>query len=113
MTKAILATLLLLVFAGFGDSSGLRQPNAQTVLEAQPDPNRARQLDHWPNAADLTRLQSVEGKSKGVILKVLGHPSHVERRPDGEEVWHYPWCTSCCVFIRQGACTGTYYNGGY
>ena len=113
MTKAFLATVLLLEIAGSGDSSGPWHSNAQSVLEVQPDPRRSQQLDHWPNAADLTRLQSVEGKSKGVILKVLGHPYSVVHCPNGEEVWHYLWCTSCSVSIRHGVCTGTYYDGGY
>jgi hypothetical protein len=83
------------------------------VAEAKPDPTRARPLDRWPNAVDLARLQSVEGKPKAVILQVLGHPSRVERRPDGEEVWDYPWCAACRVWIRKGVCTGTFYTGGY
>src|SRR4051794_28989663 len=104
MTRTILAGLLLTVFVGTGDSSGPRQPSPQVVIEAEPDPTRARELDRWPNAADLTRLQSVEGKPKAVILQVLGYPSRVERRPDGEEVWDYPWCAACRVWIRKGVC---------
>jgi hypothetical protein len=61
----------------------------------------------------MARLQSVEGKPKAAILQVLGHPSRVDRRPDGEEVWDYPWCAACRVWIRKGVCTGTFYTAGY
>jgi hypothetical protein len=83
------------------------------LVEAEPDPRQAIELDHWPNAADLNRLQSVEGKSKAVVMRVLGHPYRVERRPDGEEVWDYRWCAACRVWIRKGVCTGTFYTAGY
>jgi hypothetical protein len=113
MARTLLAALLLTAFVGTGDSSGPRQPSTQVVVEAEPDPTRAQELDHWPNAADLARLGSVEGKPKAVILQVLGHPSRVERRPDGEEVWDYLWCAACRVWIRKGVCTGTFYTAGY
>ncbi len=113
MSRALLAALLLTVLAGPGGSSGLRQPAPRVAAEAEPDPSRARPLDRWPTAADLARLQSVEGKSKAVILRVLGHPARVARRPGGEEVWDYPWCAACRVWIRRGVCTGTFYTGGY
>src|SRR5690349_12523615 len=102
MPRTFVAALLLTALADSGGSSGPRQPSPEVVIEAAPDPSRARPLDRWPNAADLARLQSVEGRSKAVILHVLGHPSRVEHRPDGEEVWDYPWCAACRVWIRQG-----------
>ena len=113
MARAFLAAVLLSACAVPGDSSGPRQPSAQVAVEAEPDPARARPLDRWPDAADLARLQSVEGKPKAVILRVLGHPARVERRPDGAEVWDYPWCAACRVWVRDGACTGTFYTAGY
>ncbi|GEM_PF-2463674 len=113
MTRTFLTGLLVAAFVGTGGSSGPRQPSAQVLVEAEPDPTRARELAHWPNAADMARLQSVEGKPKAAILQVLGHPSRVDRRPDGEEVWDYPWCAACRVWIRKGVCTGTFYTAGY
>jgi hypothetical protein len=90
MTRVILVALLLSAFVGSGDSSGPRLPSAQVAVEAEPDPTQARELNRWANAVDLAMLQSVQGKPKSVILQVLGHPSRVERRPDGEKVWWYP-----------------------
>jgi hypothetical protein len=113
MARTFLAALLLTVCVGTGDSPDPWQASPQIVVEAEPDPTQARELDHWANDADLARLQSVEGKPKAVILQVLGHPSRVERRPDGEEVWDYPWCAACRVWIRKGVCTGTFYTAGY
>jgi hypothetical protein len=113
MARTFLAALLLTAFVGPGDSSGPRPPSAQVVVEQEPDPSRARPLDRWPTAADLARLQSVEGKPKAVILRVLGHPARVERRPDGEEVWDYPWCAACRVWVRKGVCAATFYTAGY
>jgi hypothetical protein len=113
MSRIILTALLLATSAPARDSSGPRQPGVHGVAEAEPDPTQARPLDRWPNAVDLARLQSVEGKPKAVILRVLGHPMWVERRPDGEELWDYPWCAACRVWIRNGVCTGTFYTAGY
>lgn len=113
MTRTILAGLLLTVCVGAGSASGPRRPDAQVRIDAEPDPAQARPLDRWPNADDLARLESVEGKSKAVILRTLGHPYRVERRPDGEEVWEYPWSAACQVRVRRGVCTGTFYTGGY
>jgi hypothetical protein len=114
MARTFLAAALLGALAVPGDSSGPLQPGAQVaVAAAEPDPARARPLGRWPDAADLARLRSVEGKPKAVILRLLGHPSRVERRPGGAEVWDYPWCAACRVWVRNGACTGTFYTAGY
>ena len=113
MTRTFLATLLLTAMLGVRDSFGPRQAGPEVVVDAKPEPSQAQPLDRWPNVDDLARLQSVEGKPKTVILHVLGHPSRVDRRPDGEEVWEYPWCAACRVWIRQGVCTGTFYTSGY
>ncbi len=113
MPRIILAGLLLAVYVGAGDLSDPWQPSLDVVIEAEPEPRLARELDRWPNINDLTRLQSVEGKPKVIVLQVLGHPCRVERRPDGEEVWDYPWCASCTVWICNGVCTGTFYTAGY
>jgi hypothetical protein len=111
MDRTFVAVLLLLVSSWI--SSIPRNLDLQATVWAEPDPTQARPLDHRPDEADLARLQSVEGKPKTVIIQLLGHPSHVECRPDGEEVWDYPWCASCCVWIRNGVCTGTFYTAGY
>jgi outer membrane protein assembly factor BamE (lipoprotein component of BamABCDE complex) len=113
MARTFLAALLLTTCVGSGHSSGPRQPGSQVAVEAEPDTTRARPLDRSPNAADLARLDSVRGRHKREILLVLGHPSVVDRRPDGEEVWDYPWSAACQVWIRKGVCTGTFYTGGY
>jgi hypothetical protein len=113
MARPFLIALLFSAFVASGNSSGPRQPSHKLVLETEPDPSRARRLDHWPNVADLARLQSVEGKPKAVVLRILGHPAIVNRRPNGEEVWDYPWCAACRVWIRKGVCTGTFYTAGY
>jgi hypothetical protein len=112
MARTFLAAVLLAAFAGIGDPSAPARP-APPPAESEPDPSRSVPLDRWPNDADLTRLRSAEGKPKATVLRVLGHPSRVERRPDGAEVWHYPWCASCRVWIRKGVCTGTFYTSGY
>jgi hypothetical protein len=113
MARTFAVAVLLPAFAVPYDPSGPRAPSAQVAVAAEPDPARARPLDRWPDAADLARLQSVEGKPKAVILRLLGHPARVERRPGGEEVWDYPWCAACRVWVRNGACTGTFYTAGY
>ena len=113
MKRIILVGLLLTAFVGTGSSSGPPQTNSEVAIEAEPDPTLARELDRWPNDDDLARLQYVEGKPKAVILRVLGHPCRVERKPDGEEIWDYPWCAACWVCVRKGVCTGTFYTGGY
>ena len=114
MSRTILVGLFLTVCVGTGDTAVTWKPSPEVVIEAEPDTRQARELDRWPNANDMTRLQSVEGKPKAaVILQVLGHPSHVERRPDGVVIWEYPWCAVCQVRIRNGICIGTYYTAGW
>jgi hypothetical protein len=81
--------------------------------EAKPDVRKAKALPRWPSAKDLARLKSVEGKPSWKVIQVLGHPSKVERRKDGTQVWKYPWVASCSVWIEKGRCTGTWYEGGY
>jgi hypothetical protein len=112
MARTFLAIVLLLVLVSASDSSGPPPVRSQAV-EPEPDLTQARPLPRWPNAEDLARLQSVEGKRKGVVVQVLGHPMRVERRPNGEEVWHYPWSAACSVTIYKGICTSTFYTGGY
>ncbi len=113
MARESFAVFLLMACVGLGLPDGPRQPSAPGVIEAVPDPGRARPLGRWPNDADLARLRSVEGRAKGVILQVLGHPSGVQCWPNGEEVWDYPWCAACRVWIRNGVCTGTFYSAGF
>jgi hypothetical protein len=113
MVRRFLAALALVTVFASLTLCDVEPSGDWALVEAQPDPRQAIELAHWPNAADLDRLQSVEGKPKAVILRVLGHPYRVERRPDGEEVWDYPWCAACRVWIRKGVCTGTFYTAGY
>lgn len=113
MVRSLLATFVLASVFASATASDVGKRDNWTAVEVEPDPSQSHRLDHCPNAADLARLESVEGKSKAVVLQVLGHPSSVERRRDGEEVWNYPWCAACQVWIRRGVCTGTFYTGGY
>jgi hypothetical protein len=113
MQQAFLAGFLLTMLAGVARSSGPEPPCPDLVGEVRPDPAKAHALTRWPDNADMARLQFVEGRSKAVILRVLGHPCRVERRPDGEEVWDYPWPGACRLWIRKGRCTGTFYTAGY
>jgi hypothetical protein len=110
MRRWLLALAVVMVFAGDGAPTG---PGRARIPSWEPDTTRARPLNRWPDDADLARLKSVEGRRKAVVLQVLGHPSCVTRRPDGEEVWDYPWCAACRVWIRDGVCTGTFYTAGY
>jgi hypothetical protein len=113
MIRSNLTVLALVTVFASAAPCDLGDPARWAAIETEPDPRQARALDRSPNAADLARLRSVEGKPRAVVLRVLGHPSRVERRPDGEEVWDYPWCAACRVWIRGGVCTGTFYTGGY
>ena len=111
MIRAYLAAVVLAAFPVLGTPSGAGPTGDRAV--ARPGPPRTRPPSRWPNAADLACLQFVEGKPRAVVLLVLGHPSRVEVRPDGEEVWDYPWCAACRVWVRGGICTGTFYTAGY
>jgi hypothetical protein len=113
MPRHTIVLLVVVVAVGVG-VAGLPPPPAPPgPTESEPDTRKARQLDHWPNARDLDRLKSVEGKSRAQVIRVLGHPKQVERRPDGTEVWDYPWLAACRVWIKGGVCTGTFYTSGY
>src|SRR5262249_15866977 len=83
------------------------------VAQQQPDTRYVRELGRWGNAQDLGKLQSGEGKPRWVVLLILGHPSRVERRAKGDEVWDYPWVAACRVWFKNGVCTGTFYTAGY
>jgi hypothetical protein len=114
MRRSTLALLLLLTAVAAGTPSvPPGGPSAVQVLEAQPDTTKAKPLERWPNAQDIAKLKSVEGEPKWKVIQVLGHPSAVDRRPDGTEVWDYPWCAACRVWVSNGVCTGTFYTGGY
>jgi hypothetical protein len=116
MSRRAIALLLLAITLGLpvclGVASVPRRPPPRPV-DVEPDTSKAIPLDRWPNDADLARLKSAEGKSKAEVIRLLGHPRKVERRPDGTEVWDYPWVAGCRVWIKDGVCTGTYYTGGY
>jgi len=113
MHRSLLALVLLLTTVAAGTPSvPTGWSSAVQVLEAQPDTRKAKPLG-WPNAQDIAKLKSLEGKTKWKVIQVLGHPSAVRRRPDGTEVWDYPWCAACRVWIKNGVCTGTFYTGGY
>jgi len=113
VVRGFLAALALVTVFAPATNSDVEKPGNWVVVAAEPDPRQAHALDRWPNAADLARLRSVEGETKAVVLRVLGHPSRVERLPGGEEVWDYPWCATCRVWIRKGVCIGTFYTAGY
>ncbi|HEY1380735.1 MAG TPA: hypothetical protein VGF55_28290 [Gemmataceae bacterium] len=113
MAWRFVGALALVTAVASGAPGDVGQSGDRALVEAAPDPRRAVALDHAPTAADLDRLRSVEGKPAAVVLRVLGHPYQVERRPDGEEVWDYRWCAACRVWVRKGVCTGTFYTGGY
>jgi hypothetical protein len=88
-------------------------PAADRACEqAKPDTRKAQAL-HWPDAADLARLRSVEGKPASKVLEVLGHPAAVSPAPDGTQVWDYPWLACCRVWLKDGVCVDTYYTAGY
>ena len=81
--------------------------------QQQPDTRKVKELGRWANARDIATLQSAEGKPRWMALLILGHPSRVERRANGDEVWHYPWVAACRVWFNNGVCTGTFYTAGY
>lgn len=83
------------------------------VAQQQPDTRKARELGRWANAKDIAKLQSVEGRPLWMVLLILGHPSRVERRANGDEVWNYPWVAACRVWFKNGVCTSTFYTAGY
>jgi hypothetical protein len=83
------------------------------VTQQQPDTTKAKRLERWPTHQDLAKLESAEGKPRWLVLVILGHPSSVERRADGVEVWGYPWLAWCEVRFRNGMCTETFYTAGY
>jgi hypothetical protein len=108
MIRAYFVVVVLAAVPVSGTPSGAGKTGDPVVVHPL-----ARPPSRWPNAADLARLRFVEGKPRTVVLLVLGHPSRVEARPDGEEVWDYPWCAACRVWFRSGVCTGTFYTAGY
>jgi hypothetical protein len=108
--------VLLYLLSGGGTLLAAVLPDsspAVPVLVAEPDTNKSVPLDHWPNADDLAKLRSLDGKPRWQVLQILGHPCHVERRLDGTEVWDYPWCATCRVWIKNGTCNSTFYTAGY
>ncbi len=108
MSRCFLRALVFMSALSLGGPSG-----SGKSVEAPSLPRMPREPSSWPTAADLARLKSVEGKPRAVVLRVLGPPSKIERRPRGEEVWDYPWLAACRVWIRDGVCTGTFYTAGY
>jgi hypothetical protein len=111
MIRACLAAVVLAAVPVSGTPFAAGRTGDRAVIPSGPP--RARPPSRWPDAADLARLRFVEGKPGTVVLLVLGHPSRVEARPDGEEVWDYPWSAACRVWVRSGVCTGTSYTAGY
>jgi hypothetical protein len=109
----LLVGVVAAISVGVGVVYHLRQPAPSAPIAIEPDPSQSKPLDHTPDAEDLARLKSVEGKPKGQAIEIMGHPRNVERQVDGSEVWDYAWSASCRVWIRDGVCTGTFYTGGY
>ena len=85
MVRCFLSLLALLAFAAVAAPSSER-PSGARRCDLEPDTSKVGPA-LCPTAADLARLQSVEGKPKRMVLAVLGHPSAVKRRPDGTEEW--------------------------
>lgn len=109
-------TVLLLMLASYATAGPipLLGPIAVAlVTQQQPDTKKAKSLGRWPNGQDIAKLQSAEGKPRWMVLLILGHPSSVERRANGVEVWDYPWIAACRVWFKNGVCTGTFYTPGY
>jgi hypothetical protein len=71
MARTFLAALLLTAFVDSGGSSSPRQPSPQVVIEAEPEPSRARPLDRWPNAADC-RQPGGHGRGCWVVDRIVG-----------------------------------------
>jgi hypothetical protein len=86
---------------------------ALTLTQQRPDTSKARPLERWPNQQDIARLQSAKGQPQWMVLLILGHPSAIQQRPDGSEVWDYPWVAACYVRFENGVCTGWFYTAGY
>jgi hypothetical protein len=112
----IASTILLTVLTS--SATAVAMPAAgpgmlASILNQQPDTQKARPLERWPNDQDLAKLHLMEGKPRWVVLFVLGHPSGVQRHADGRETWFYPWVAVCCVFFKDGVCTGSFYTAGY
>lgn len=106
----------LLILASRTDTGRAPRPvpaATATVTQQQPDIRKAQELGRWPNDEDLAKLQSARGKPRWLVLLILGHPSRVERRANGDEVWDYPWVAACRVWFKHGVCTGTFYTAGY
>lgn len=105
---ARLSVLLIVSAAGMltgqrGRVGGDPTPNAVAVAD----------IDRRPTDADLSRLKSVEGAPSERVVRVLGRPRTVTRRPDGTEVWDYGWPAACRVWLKDGVCVGTFYTAGY
>jgi hypothetical protein len=84
-----------------------------TLTRQQPDTTKSAPLERWPSQ-DIARLQTADGKPRWMVIRIIGHPSAIQRRRDGTEVWDYPWLAVCRVwFSREGVCTGTFYSAGY
>ncbi len=113
MMRCGFVSVLLLVTSGSGAEPIAGLPDDRVAIEAEPDTTLAIPLPNCPNADDLARLQFVEGKPKGVVLRVLGHPCRVVKRANGVEIWDYPWMAACEVWVRNGICIKTFYTGGY
>jgi hypothetical protein len=115
MIRRTFAVLLVGIAVGIAVSVVylMRPPAPSAPMDTEPDPSQSKPLDRWPDAEDLARLKSVEGKPKGQVIQVIGHPQSVGRQADGTEVWDYAWPAACCVWIKDGVCTGTFYTAGY
>jgi hypothetical protein len=106
--------LLMLASCSGTQLAPLSDPAAiALVAQQQPDTRKAKELSRWANAQDIAKLQSVKGNPRWMVLLILGHPSRVERRANGVEVWDYPWVAACRVWLKNGVCTGTFYTAGY
>ena len=110
--------LTFMVLLALGDVASARAPILGPLAKIaltrqQPETNKAKPLRRWPNDLDMFRLGMAEGKPAWAVLVIMGNPRKIERRPDGTEVWDYPWPAYCGVWFKNGVCTGTFYTAGY
>jgi hypothetical protein len=94
--------LVVTAFLGLGDVSAVSKSAGMLVADPQPDTGRARSID--PQPGDFAFLRTVKGRTRGEVLRQLGHPGRVERAPDGTEQWTYSRTDGKLfwVFFREG-----------
>jgi hypothetical protein len=103
---------LLLVLSLPGGVSDEKVITRVEPEDCTPDPRKVGSAI-TPDGKDLQRLDSLKGKSKAAVLRLLGHPARVEFWKDGREVWVYPWPAHADVRFRSNKVESTFYSSGY